>query len=195
VLPLDDRRAERFDAARAGRPDLLGTRTQMTVYAGMTGIMENAFINLKSKPYSITAEIEVPAGGANGVIIAQAGRFGGWSLYLKDGKAHHTYNYGGMQRTTASSPDALAPGRHTVRYEFKPDDARPGSGGACTLLVDGKKVGEAKVPRTIPFVFSADEGVDVGKDAETPVTEDYKEGDNAFTGRIHKVVVDAPQSK
>ncbi len=190
VLPIDDRRAERFDAAIAGRPDLLGPRTSLTLYEGMTGIAENAFINVKGRSYTVTADIEVPAGGASGVIIAQAGRFGGWSLYMKNGRVHHAYNYGGLQRTTVSSPQALPPGRHTVRYEFTYDGGPPGSGGGSRLLVDGQQVGEARVQRTMPFVYSADEGIDVGMDNETPVTEDYREGDNRFTGRIIKVTVE-----
>jgi len=190
VLPIDDRRVERFDASIAGRPDLLGPRTSMTLYEGMTGITENAFINVKGRSYTITAEIEVPAGGANGVIIAQAGRFGGWSLYMKNGRVHHVYNFGGLQRTTVSSPQALAPGQHTVRYEFAYDGGPPGSGGASRLLVDGQPPGEARVPRTMPFLYSADEGVDVGTDNETPVTDEYREGDNEFTGRIRKVTVE-----
>ncbi|MGH9262444.1 MAG: arylsulfatase, partial [Acidimicrobiales bacterium] len=191
VLPIDDRRVERFDAAIAGRPDLLGPRTSMTLYEGMTGITENAFISTKGRSYTVTAEIEVPAGGAGGVIIAQAGRFGGWSLYMKGGRVHEVYNFGGLQRTTVSSPRALAPGRHTVRYEFAYDGGAPGSGGVSRLFVDGQRVGEARVPRTMPFMFSGDEGVDVGTDNETPVTEEYREGDNRFTGRIIKVTVEA----
>jgi len=189
VLPLDDRRVERFDASIAGRPDLLGPRTSMTLSEGMTGIMENAFINVKGRSYTITAEVEVPRGGANGVIIAQAGRFGGWSLYMKAGRLHHVYNWGGLERTVVSSPQALPPGRHTLRYEFAYDGGKPGSGGMGRLLVDGARVGEVRIPRTMPFMYSGDEGVDVGTDNETPVTEEYAEGNNRFTGRIHKVAV------
>ena len=97
----------------------MGARTSLTVYPGMTGIMENAFINVKGRSYNVTADVEVPAGGANGVIIAQAGRFGGWSLYMKGGRAYYVYNFGGLQRFTASSKTPLPPGRHTLRYEFK----------------------------------------------------------------------------
>ncbi|MGH8432437.1 MAG: sulfatase-like hydrolase/transferase, partial [Solimonas sp.] len=190
VLPLDDRRVERFNAAIAGRPDLMGTRTSLTLYEGMTGITENAFINIKGRSFTITAEIEVPAVGANGVIIAQAGRFGGWSLYMKNGQVHHVYNFGGLERFTVSSPQALTPGRHTVRYEFAYDGGKPGSGGTSRLFVAGAQVGEVRVARTIPFAYSGDEGVDVGTDNETPVTEEYKEGNNTFTGKIHKVTVE-----
>jgi arylsulfatase len=190
VLPIDDRRSERFDPEIAGRPDLLGGRTSMTLYEGMKGISENAFINLKNKSHRITADVVVPAGGANGVLIAQAGRFGGWSLYMKGGKARYTYNYGGLERTTIESPAVLPPGRHTLRYEFIWGGGAPGTGGTGRLSVDGKPAGEKTIVRMMPYAYSADEGADVGVDMETPVTEDYKEGDNAFSGRIEKIVVE-----
>jgi arylsulfatase len=190
VLPIDDRRSERFDPEIAGRPDLLGGRTSMTLYEGMKGISENAFINLKNKSHRITADVVVPAGGANGVLIAQAGRFGGWSLYMKGGKARYTSNYGGLERTTIESPAVLPPGRHTLRYEFIWGGGAPGTGGTGRLSVDGKPAGEKTIVRMMPYAYSADEGADVGVDMETPVTEDYKEGDNAFSGRIEKIVVE-----
>lgn len=192
VFPIDDRRSERFDAAIAGRPDLLNGRTTMTLNEGMTGIMENAFINVKGRSFSVTADVEIPKGGANGVIIAQAGRFGGWCLYMKGGRAMQCYNYGGLERTTIGSGPALSPGPHTIRYEFAYDGGAPGSGGTSTLLVDGKAVGTAHVPKTMPYAYSADEGTDVGVDNETPVTEDYTVERSRFTGKIAKVVVDAP---
>jgi arylsulfatase len=196
VYPIDDRRSERLDATIAGRPDLMGPRSSLTLYEGMTGIMENAFINVKGRSYTVTADVEIPAGGASGVIIAQAGRFGGWSLYMKNGRAHYVHNFGGLQRFTASSKAPLAPGRHTVRYEFAYAGGPPGSGGTGRLLVDGQPAGEVQVARTMPFAFSGDEGADVGMDNETPVTEEYAEGNNRFTGRILKVTVDtAPPGK
>jgi hypothetical protein len=190
VFPLDDRRVERFDAAIAGRPDRIGKRTKLTLHEGMAGIAENAFINIKGRSYSLTADVTVPTQGSDGVIIAQAGRFGGLSLYMKGGRAHHVYNFGGLQRTVVSTAEPLAPGRHTVRYEFAYDGGRPGSGGTSRLSVDGAPAVEARVPRTMPFLYSADEGVDVGTDNETPVTAEYPEGRNRFTGRIHQVTVE-----
>jgi hypothetical protein len=190
VYPIDDRRAERFDPEIAGRPDLLGGRTSMTLFEGMTGIAENAFINLKNRSYSITADVEVPA-GAHGVIACQAGRFGGWTLYMKAGKARHTYNYGGLEWTTVEAPQPLAAGKHTLRYEFAFDGGPPGSGGTGRLIVDGKAAGEKKIARMMPYALSADEGVDIGLDQETPVSEDYKAGDNTFSGRILQVKVEA----
>lgn len=191
VFPLDDRRSERFNAAIAGRPDLMGSRTSLTLYEGMTGISENAFLNVKGRSHQLTAEIDVPATGAEGVIIAQAGRFGGWSLYMKGGRVHHVYNYGGLERTVVSTSKPLAPGRHTIAYDFAYDGGPPGSGGTSRLAVDGRAVGEVHVPRTMPFAYSADEGVDVGRDNETPVTEDYAARDNAFSGRIERVTISA----
>jgi len=191
VFPLDDRRSERFNAAIAGRPDLMGSRTSLTLYEGMTGISENAFLNVKGRSHALTAEIDVPATGAEGVIIAQAGRFGGWSLYMKGGRVHYVYNYGGLERTVVSATKALAPGRHTIAYEFAYDGGPPGSGGTSRLAVDGQAASEVHVPRTMPFAYSGDEGVDVGRDNETPVTEEYVARDNAFTGRIEKVTISA----
>src|SRR5262249_55467080 len=121
VLPIDDRRSERFDASIAGRPDLMGKRTSLTVYPGMQGIAENAFINVKNRYYTVTAPVELRDGNASGVIIAQAGRFGGWTLYMKDGRVHHEYNYFGVERTNIAGPSALAAGKHVIRYEFVPD--------------------------------------------------------------------------
>jgi arylsulfatase len=190
VFPLDDRRVERFNAAIAGRPDLVGDRASLTLYEGMTGIMENAFINIKGRAHTITAEVEVPQSGAEGVIIAQAGRFGGWSLYMKGGRVHEVYNFGGLERYTVSAPRPLAPGRHTIRYDFAPDSPKPGAGGTSRLSIDGQKAAEVRVERTMPFAYSGDEGVDVGLDNETPVTEEYKEHDNQFTGKIHRVTVE-----
>ena len=189
VFPLDDRRVERFDAALAGRPDLMGPRTSLTLYEGMTGITENAFINVKGRSIAITAEIDVPA-SASGVLIAQAGRFGGWSLYMKDGRVHHVYNFGGLERSTVRAPSPLTPGTHTVVYDFVYDGGAPGSGGLSRLTIDGEPAGEVRVPRTMPFLYSGDEGVDVGVDNETPVTDDYEQGRNEFTGRVVKVTVE-----
>ncbi len=190
VLPIDDRRSERFNPAIAGRPDLMGGRKSLTVYEGMTGMMENAFINLKGVHHTVTAEIEVTDSNAGGVIIAQAGYFGGWTLYMKDGKVHHEYNWFALERTNIAAPSALAPGKHSVVYEFIPDAAKPGAGGKSILSIDGRVAAEGHIPKTQPFAFSADEGADVGEDGETNVSLDYKQGDNTFTGKIEKVTID-----
>ncbi|HET9360142.1 MAG TPA: arylsulfatase [Vicinamibacterales bacterium] len=189
VLPIDDRRAERFDPKIAGRPDLLGGRTTMTVFDGMTGIMENAFINVKGVRHSVTAEVTVPDSKTEGVIIAQAGYFGGWALYMKAGRVVHDYNFFGLTHTKVASKSPLAAGRHTIVYEFVPDAAKPGTGGKSILRVDGQVVAEGHIKQTQPFMFSADEGVDVGSDNETMVSDDYKPGATDFKGEIVKVIV------
>lgn len=190
VLPLDDRSIERVNATLVGRPDLMAGRTSLTVYEGMVGMSENVFINTKNRSHTITAEVQIPAGGANGVIIAQAGRFGGWSLYLKDGKPTYAYNFLGLKTFKVSATDALPVGKATIRYEFAYDGGGLGKGGLGAILVNGKKVAEGRIDRTQGMVFSADEGADVGMDGETPVTDDYKERDNKFTGKIKKVVIE-----
>jgi arylsulfatase len=190
VLPIDDRRAERFNPIIAGRPDLMGTRTSLTVYPGMIGIGENAFINVKNRSYTVTAQVVLPDANTRGVIIAQAGQFGGWTLYMKDGRVHHEYNFFGLERTNISSTVPLSAGKHEIKYVFTADAAKPGTGGSSVLFVDGKTAAEGHVPKTEPFAYSGDEGADVGMDGETPVSDDYAQGNNAFTGTIEKVTVD-----
>ena len=191
VLPLDDRTYERFNAAIAGRPDLMGDRTSITLYPGMTHMTENTFINVKNRSHTITAEVEIFQGGGEGVILAQGGRFAGWSLYMKDGKVSYVYNWFGRERYTITAPEPLAPGKATIRYEFAYDGGdKPGAGGTGTITVKGQKVAEGRIGKTTAFIFSADETADVGMDEATPVTEDYAEGDNEFTGKIEKVTVE-----
>ena len=190
VLPLDDRTYERFNAAVAGRPDLMGDRTSLTLYEGMTGMMENAFINVKNRSHTITAEVEIPQGGGEGVILCQGGRFAGWSLYMKDGRVSYVHNWVGKERYTITASKALAAGKVTIRYEFAYDGGDPGSGGMGTIYVNGKQVAEGRIEKTTPFIFSADETADVGVDDATPVTEDYKERHNEFTGKIETVTVE-----
>jgi arylsulfatase A-like enzyme len=192
VLPIDDRRSERFNPAIAGRPDALGGRRSMTVYPGMTGMLENAFLNVKGVRHTITAEVELADAAAGGVILSQAGRFGGWTLYMKGGAVHHEYNFFGLERTNVAGAEPLAAGKHVIEYEFVPDEAKPGTGGRSILRVDGVQVAEGQIPKTQPFVFSADEGTDVGMDGETAVSDDYPQGANAFTGKIVRVTVALP---
>lgn len=191
VFPIDDRRSERMIPSVAGRPDLLGGRKSLTVYPGMTGIMENAFINVKGVRHTVEAEVELKDDQTSGVVIAQAGYFGGWTLYFKEGKPRYEYNFFALERTNIAGDAPLPAGKHTIRYEFIPDDAKPGAGGKSTLSVNGKQVAEAHIPKTQPFMFSADEGTDVGIDSETNVSLDYKPGlPSAFTGKIVKVTVE-----
>lgn len=194
VLPIDDRTLERTNAALVGRPDLMAGRTSLTVHEGMLGMSENVFINIKNRSHTITADVEIPKGGANGVILAQAGRFGGWSLYLKDGKPTYTYNFLGLQRYTLAAKQALPAGKTTIRFEFAYDGGGIGKGGVGTILVDGKSVATGRIDRTQFGVFSADEGADVGADEGTPVTEAYKVPFK-FTGKIGQVTIELKEMK
>ena len=154
-------------------------------------MMENAFINVKNRSHTITAEVEIPEGGAEGVILAQGGRFAGWSLYMKGGKVSYVHNWVGKERYTITSPQPLPSGKATIRYEFAYEGGdEPGMGGTGTIYVNDQQVAEGRIERTTPFVFSADETADVGVDDATPVTDDYAERHNEFSGRIEKVTVE-----
>ena len=191
VLPIDDRSIERFNAKLAGRPDLMGDRTSLTLYEGMTGISENAFLNIKNRSHSISAEVEIPQGGANGVIFAQGGRFGGWSLYLKNGRPSYTYNFLGLEQTSVVAPQPLPAGKATLRVDFAYDGGGMGKGGTATLSVNGSKVADGRIARTEAMVFSIDDPADVGIDDGTPVAAGLGErGKTRFTGRIAKVTVE-----
>ena len=194
VLPLDDRVIERANPALAGRPDLMAGRTSLTVYEGMTGMSENVFINLKNRSHTISAEVEILPNGANGVLLAQGGRFGGWSLYIKDGKPTYTYNWLGLQRYTVAAARALAPGKATVRFEFAYDGGGVGQGGTGTLFVNGKPVAKGRIDHTQCCVYSADEGADVGAKGGTPVTEAYGVPFK-FTGKIARVTIELKDVK
>ncbi|MDD2769328.1 MAG: arylsulfatase [Methylococcus sp.] len=190
VLPIDDRTIERLDPVSAGRPDLMGGRTSLTVYPGGIGMPENVFINVKNRSYTISAELDIPEGGADGVILAQGGRFAGWSLYLKEARPVFAYNWLGMERYTIAAQVKLPIGKTTLRYEFTYDGGGRGKGGLGTLYVNGQKAGEGRIEKTVPNLFSADETANVGVDEETPVTDDYQERDNRFTGLIAKVTIE-----
>jgi arylsulfatase len=190
VLPIDDRMFERLDARMVGRPDLMAGRTSLTLAEGMTGMLENVFINVKNKSKTITAEIEVPQSGANGTIIAQGGRFGGWSLYVKDDVAAYDYNFLGLMRSSIVATKPLAPGKATIRFDFAYDGGGRGKGGKGTLYVNDEKVAEGRIEHTQPGAFSADETADVGIDLGTPVVEAIgSAAKSRFTGRIPKVTV------
>jgi arylsulfatase A-like enzyme len=191
VLPIDDRTFERINGELVGRPDVMRGRTSITLAEGMTGMTENVFLNIKNKSKIITAEVDVPEDGGNGAIIVQGGRFGGWALYVKEGVPAYDYNFLGMQRFTVESKEKLKPGKSTIRFEFAYDGGGLAKGGDATLYIDDRQVGEGRIPRTQPMVFSADETADVGIDLATPVVERIgSERASRFTGRIPSVTVE-----
>jgi hypothetical protein len=193
VLPLDDRRVERFNADLAGRPQLIKGKSQL-LFRGMGRLSENSVVVVKNKSHSVTAEIVVPEGGANGVIVAQGGAFGGWSLYLFVGKPVYCYNLFGLQRFKVYGNASVPEGEHQVRMQFAYDGGGLAKGGTVTLFVDGTKAAEGRVDATQPMIFSADETTDVGVDSATPVSDDYGPKDSAFTGRVRWVQIDIDEA-
>jgi arylsulfatase A-like enzyme len=188
VLPIDDRTVERFDPKTAGRPDPMAGRTSLTLYPGMS-VNENSFISLKNVSHTITTEVEIPEGGANGVILTQGGRFGGWSFYLKDGKPTYEYNWLGLDRYKIAADKPLPAGKATVQFDFTYDGGGLGKGGTGRIFVNGEKVAEGRIDKTQCCIIALDENADVGKSNGTPVSPDY-ENPFAFTGTIDRVVVD-----
>ncbi len=190
VLPLDDRRQELFNPKLAGRPDLMFGRTSLTLYEGMKGLLENDFINVKNTSLEIVAEVETGDEPANGVIVAQGGRFGGWSLHVKDGTPIYTYNYVGIDVTDVTATEKLSAGKNTVKMDFAYDGGdKPGAGGTATLYINGKAAGSGKIAATQFAIFSADESAGVGADPETAVSDSYTSATSEFTGTIDKVTI------
>jgi arylsulfatase len=193
VFPLDDRRVERFNPDLAGRPLLVSGNSQL-LFAGMGRLSENSLLNLKNKSHSVTAEIEVPEGGAEGVIVAQGGAFAGWSFYLNRGRPTYCHNLFGVRQFHVTADAALSPGAHQVRMEFAYDGGGLGKGGTVSLYVDGEKTGEGRVEATVPLAYSADETCDVGSDTASPVSDDYTPEGSRFTGAINWVQLDIAEA-
>ena len=193
VLPLDDRRFERFNPDLAGRPQLVQGTSQL-LFGRMGRLSESSILALKNKSHAITAEIVVPEGGANGVILSQGGAFGGFALYAKEGRPAYCYNLFGLQQFKVYGEEPIPAGEHQVRMEFAYDGGGLGKGGDVTLFVDGEPVGEGRVEATVPMLFSADETTDVGSDTATPVSDDYGPRDSEFTGKVRWVQLDIDEA-
>ena len=189
VLPLDDRTAERLEPTIAGRPTLIRGNSQL-FFAGMGRLSENSVVSIKNKSFSVTAELDVPEDGADGVIIAQGGRFGGWAVYAKQGRAKFVYNVLGIQEFSTEADAPIPAGTHQVRMEFAYDGGGLAKGGDVTLYYDGTAVGTGRVEATEPMIFSADETTDIGHETGTTVTPDYTAHTSRFTGKIHWVQLD-----
>jgi arylsulfatase len=188
VLPLDDRMLEKINPDTAGRPVLVKGKTQLLA-GGMRHLSENCVLNVKNKSHSVTANIVVPEGGAEGVIIAQGADIGGWVLYALGGKAKYCYNWGGYKHFMVEGATVMSPGEHQVRMEFAYDGGGLGKGGNVTLYLDGKKDGEGRIDATLAMIFSADDGCDVGKDGGSAISPDYKPGNNAYNGKVKGVLL------
>jgi arylsulfatase len=195
VYPLDSSLAERMDVRL--RPSLTRGRSTFTYYTGTIRVPEGAAPDLKSKDFTVTAEVVIPEGGADGVLITQGGRFGGWGLLIIDGKPQfvQAFSNQAQHKYRVASNEKLAPGKHTIKLDFKYDGPGMGKSGTGTLSVDGRQVAQGKIERTIPTRFSLDETMDVGEDTGTPVVEDYvNKMPFRFTGDLEKVVVELGKS-
>ena len=191
VVPLDDRMVERANPEMAGRPQLVKGNRQL-LFGGMGRLTEGSIVNIKNKSHAVTAEIEVPASGAEGVIVAQGGLVGGWSLYAKEGKPRYCYNYYGMNRYTIAGTTSIPPGKHQLRMEFGYDGGGIGKGGTVTLFIDGSQTADGRVDQTVAFVFSADETLDIGDEFGSPVTPDYP-ARKKFSGEVNWVQIDVAE--
>ena len=194
VFPLDDRAVERFDAAIAGRPALI-SGSQQRLFPGMGRLTENSVINLKNQSHTVSAGIELPDDGGEGVIIAQGGAFAGWALYMHKGRLTYCYNLLGIQRTKFASSEPLAGGAHEVRMDFTYDGGGLGKGGDVALYVDDVEVAAGRLEATVPLVFSADETCDLGVDSASPVSDDYTPESSKFNGRIGWVQLDVGEGQ
>ncbi|NLT31167.1 MAG: sulfatase-like hydrolase/transferase [Propionibacterium sp.] len=187
VFPLDDRLNERFVPSLANRHTLLGERTDVTFTPNIGALPEDVAPNVKNRTFTLTVDFEADE-SANGVLVAQGGRFGGWSLYLMDGCLRYAYNYVDMEHWVVASEQRIGPGHHEAVLQFDYDGGDLGLGADVTLSVDGVEVAAGRIPKTLKFNFSIDETMDFGADRGTAVTTDYVEGPgNAFTGAISRI--------
>jgi len=192
VLPLDNTKVERLDVNN--RPSNIRGLTEFTYYDGMTRIPEGGAPDLKNKSFGISAVVDIPEGGAEGLLMTQGGRFAGLGLYLLDGRPVFHYNLCGVERYTVAGQDKVPSGRHVVTVDFNYDGGGVGKGGQATLIVDGKKVASEHLPQTIAYRMSLDETLDIGEDTGTPVSEDYKVPFK-FTGKLDKVTINITEEK
>ena len=187
VLPLDNRSLSalpRAEAERDRRPHRvhLHRRARNTPKGGAPSFLDRS--------YKITAEVEIPQGGAEGMLVTDGGRFGGIGFYLLKGKPVFVYNFVNVERFRWEGKDALAPGKHTLVFDFKYDGIGFGLGGKGTLKVDGKVVDAKKIPKTMPFMFPEDETFDVGVDTRTPIDDHDYQVPFRFTGKLNKLTVE-----
>ena len=186
VLPLDDRLSERFDVQ--SRPSPAAGRTSFTYYSSGVSIPEGSAPSLKNKSFSITADVEIPESGAEGVLLTQGGRFAGWGFFLEDSKPTYIYNFANSERYIIQSPEKLAPGKSTIKFNFDYDGGGVGAGGNGKLFINDQQVAEGRIEKTLPYRLALNETFDVGRDTGTPIVETYQIP-FAFTGNLQKVTL------
>jgi arylsulfatase len=203
VLPLDASVASRMAAPR---PNITAGRTEFVYTKPMTGLPQGDSPLLLNCSYTITADIEVPAGGAEGMLVTSGGRFAGWGFYVLKGKPVFLWNVLDLERPRWEGSDALTPGKHTVEFDLKYDGLGSGTlafnnmsgvgrGGTGVLKVDGKEVATRKMEKTLPITLQWDESMDIGSDTGTPVDDQDYQCPFTFTGKFSKITikVDRPQ--
>jgi hypothetical protein len=186
VFPLDNSGLERFITPR---PSATAGRTVFTYSGEVAGLPIANAPSILNRSYTITAEVEVPQGGAEGMLNTLGGRFGGYGLYLLKGKPVFLYNFLDLERIRWEGKDALTPGKHTIAFDFKYDGPGFGKGGTGVLTVDGKELATKKIPHTAPFVLTMDETFDVGIDLRTPVDDKDYQVPFRFTGKLAKLTI------
>jgi arylsulfatase len=193
VLPLDDRRIERFDPGLAGRPQLVRGPSQL-LFGGMRRLTEGSVINVKNRSHAVTAELVASEGGAEGVIVAQGGAFGGWVLHVTGGRLAYTHNFLGLRSFTVEADEGIPAGTHQARMELAYDGGGLGKGAGVRLYLDGRQIGEGRVEATVPLVYSSDETTDVGQDTASPVSDAYTGATSVFTGEVRWVQIDVDEA-
>jgi arylsulfatase len=190
VLPLDWRAVERLNGELMGRPTLAENQKTFTYYPGQVGLPNEAAPRVLNKSWSITADIEIPESGVEGMIITHGGLVGGYGLYVQNGKPSFVYNNLALERPTITGEDVLPKGKVKVMVDFKYEGKgqEKGKGATVTMLVNGKKVAQQYLEKTIPVQISLNEGMDVGMDVGSPVDFNYKLP-FVFTGKIEKVTI------
>jgi arylsulfatase A-like enzyme len=184
VFPLDNSVLPRIIAPR---PSATAGKTVFTYSGELPGIPDSDAPSILNKSYTITAEVELPQGDADGMLVTLGGRFGGYGLYVLKGKPVFLYNFLDLERFRWEGQQALAPGKHTIVFDFKYDGPGFGKGGTGILKVDDKEVATSKVPHTVPFIMTADETFDVGIDTRTPVDDKDYQVPFRFTGKLDKL--------
>jgi arylsulfatase len=189
ILPLDNRTIARFDPAQ--RPNLAGDRTSFTWYPGLVQLQTGAAPSILNRSFAITAEVEVPATGGSGMLMNHGGRQSGYGLYFDSGRLTFLYNFLNIDRFAVTAAQPIAAGHHVLRAEFVREGDKPGSGGTVTLFDGDRKIGEGRLARTAPARLSIDEGIDIGLDDGTPLTEAYADRmPFRFNGQIARVTLD-----
>lgn len=189
VLPLDWRAVIRMNAEAMGRPSLVGARTSATYYPGMLALPDAACLPMLNKSWKITADIVVPQGKAEGMIITHGGLEGGYGLYLREGRPVFVYNFLGVERPTFAADKPLPPGPCKLVVDFAYDGGGMGKGAKVTVSANGAKVAEGRLERTVPIQFSIGEGLDIGMDTGSAVDFTYQLPFQ-FTGKVEQVTVD-----